>query len=463
MKRLLAFIAVVLLTAGMAQAQQLGVDAVVGSTSIGVQQQVKTTTAFNGWIYAAYNANSPGSGGITIKRSIDGGGTWTLVDQYDLAGKQYPTFDLVVTGNDTASLVLSVVGVATDGSTSWVLYVDRYDGNSGVFLGQATSVSSSTRLYGVGIASDYRVPGVGTAPYSVAVAYSQFSSSMDSINYLASLDGGATYSVAQPVATTASYYRNVSIAYGRSESASNGRYFIAWDQFADGNDANGALCESRNASTVSGAFITPVTVNRAPGSAYDPCPPSGTAPIECPPDDLTCPAFPVDAAVEGHCRSPSLAVQYNNTDNVQGSTTAVLMATCDYTAGAGNVIGFYNLRSHFTSYWGEFTPAEVGTGDQANPDVAYDTYNASFLLSYLDRDNSLLPYKTNDMNLATPNAWALMSTNYADLNTGIDDAMPNVDYSSLDGIATFAWINHGAAQDVAYFDGGDRIFADGFE
>ena len=45
-----------------------------------------------------------------------------------------------------------------------------------------------------------------------------------------------------------------------------GAVLVGWlkGRFADGNALNGALCESRNASVVTGAFITPVTVNRAP-------------------------------------------------------------------------------------------------------------------------------------------------------------------------------------------------------
>jgi len=459
MKRCLACLAPLLFAAPIAHA-----DTPLATAAAGALAHLKTTTASNGWVYAALGTQSNGTGGVTILRSTDGGANWSPFAAYSAFDSDYNGVDLVVSGNDEASLVLDVAVVKSPSGPTSTLTVDRYDGASGTPLGTAFTLFSTTHIKDVAIASDYRKPGVGTSPYSVAIAWSRFTPSQDEIGYAVSTDGGATYATTRTVAGTSATFGRVALAYGRSASGSNGRYYVAWERFAAVDDVDGSICESRNTSTITSAFITPVTVNRAPGSSNDPCtPPGAPAPTECNAGSDPCPGFPVVAATEGACRAPSIAVQYSDVDNPIGSNTTLVTATCDRAPGLGNVVGFYNMRGHYTNFWGQFAPTPVGSGDERDAHVVYDDHDATFLLTYVDRAAHALVFKSNGFEFAAPNAWTLGNANYADLVDGIDDAAPRAGFAPRSGLPNFAWIRHAAANDVAYFDRGDRIFADGLD
>lgn len=457
MKRCLACCVLWLSAATLARA-----DTAIATSPPGSMRILRTTTAFNDWLYAAYGTSSNGVGGVTLLKSTDAGAHWTVMESHVAAGSEYNGLDLVVTGNDEATLVLNVAMVKSTGPLS-TLSVERYDAASGASLGTAFSLVSTTRIKDVAIASDYRLPAVDASPYSVAIAFSRFTPSQDEIDYAVSTDGGATYATTRTVAGTSATFGRVSLAYGRSASGSNGRYFVAWERFAAPGDTNGSICESRNASTVTGGFIAPVTLNRAPASTDDPCaPPGSPLPPVCDPMTDPCPEFPVDPATEGNCRAPSIAVQYSTVDNGVGSNTTLVAATCDRAAGVGNVIGFYNMRGHYTNYWGQFAPSAVGSGNELNPHVVYDDHDARFLLTYLDRTlPHRLVYKSTGFAFATPNDWTLGRANYADSVDGLDDTAPRVGYSPLTGLPNFSWIDRGTS-DVAFLDA-DRLFADGFD
>ncbi len=416
-----------------AGAQSLGPDRVIDTKAAGVMQRLRTTTAFNGWIFAAYSTISGNNGGITIRKSTDSGQSWTTVDFYSINNVRYPAFDLVVTGNDVANLNLFLVGVNNSLTANTnILYVDRYNANTNVFLGSVLNVNNgAVPVLDIAIASDYLFPAFLATPYSVGIAWILGSAAgAGQIKFLVSTDAGATFNIAnqQNVATATGLYRSLSLAYGRSASGSNGRYFIAWDEFAAAADRVGQLFTSRNTSTINDIFIAPIRL-----------------------DNLT-------SATTNKCNTPKIAMQYDSIDNAASSVTGVVMANCEYSATAEtNVMGFYNMRSHVaTGTWSPLSVARVGTGNQKNAAVSYNSFNRIFDLTYLDELTPGLAYKSNEFNLAEPSGWTRGSSNYADITTGLTGTAPQVSNASGSGTTNFAWINKEASADTAYINVGSK-------
>ncbi len=413
-------------------AQSLGQDRVIDTKPAGEMQRLRTTTAFNGWIFAAYGSLSGNSGGITIRKSTDAGQTWTMVDSYSGINLRYPNFDLIVTGSDVANLKLFVVGVNQNltGNT-FTLYVDRYNASTSSYEGSPLNLgASATPILDVAIASDYLSPAVNAQPYGVGLAWVTGGvAGAGQVKFLASNDAGATFDAPsqQTAATATGFHRNVSLAYGRSASGSNGRYYVAWDEFTANTDTAGRLFTSRNVNDLNSPLIAPVRL-----------------------DDLT-------AATAGKCNTPKIAVHYSNVDSDASGPTAVVLANCEYgTAAATNVLGFYNKRSHFESIWSPLSMARVGTGNQKNATIVYNSRDSTFVLTYLDAIANALVFKSNDFNLTEPNAWKLLSSNYASTTTGLAGAAPQIGHSPASGASNFSWINRGTSTDIAYFDSGAR-------
>lgn len=407
---------------------QFANDVIIGNAPTIDQRNVKISVAFNGWVYAAYNTydSSSTAGGITIRMSRDNGFTWTTIDSYSVPGVRYPAHDIVVCGSDTNNLVLYLAGVNnnTSGGT-YVMFVDRYNATTGNFIGSNFNQQNSTRpVYDVALASDYLYPAVGASPYSVGLLYSTYSSSYDSIVFLASVDGGTTWTVRQPVATTGSYNRNVSLAYGRSVSASNGRYFGAWEQIGGTTARCGHIYTSRSSSTVNSAWIPKVNLDS------------------------------VSATMINLCRNPEIAVQYNNSDNDSGSCTAVVFVDRDYNGDGSDYdqLGFYNKRSHYTNFWNRLDIVNSSENDMQG-DVAYDTNGDQFLAVYYDSTNGKLPYITNSMNLLNPNTWTVANPQVNDMTTNLKGPYPRVAVKTINATADMAWNSEGAnGRGVALFD-----------
>jgi hypothetical protein len=406
---------------------QLGPDVRI-KLQPGIQQsKVKLDVAFNGWLYAAYSTfdSINNAGGINVCRSKDNGLTWTIMDSYTITNGRYTAFDVVVTGTDTASLKLFLAGVKFDNASNYNIYIDRYDAYSGTFDGSNYNVSTGTRkIYDVAIASDYQSPAVGASPYSVAIAYSVYSSNQDSINYVVSTDAGATFLPSIKVATTGYYFRNLDLAYGKSSSASNGRYFIAFERMSSSISATGNIYTARNSSTIDGAFNTPLNLDSISSSAI------------------------------GLCSNPRIAVSTTEAvDNDSGSVTALVLVERDYSAAGTDydVIGFCNKRAHYTDYWFRFD-IDNGGSHSKYPAITYSSKDSMFMVSYLDSTQLKTRLMKNDYNLSIgASNWDVASDNYN--NSGVmGKAWPQVATNPVNGKAALAWIKFENNQNTAYFD-----------
>lgn len=411
-KKLLLF---VLVFTSFSATSQFGDDVTISSSSFN-QKNVEVTTAFNGWVFSAISFEDPATnaGGINIRKSTDGGMTWSELDTYSSVNARYEAHDILVTGTDLASLIVSLTGVRHDLTTgTYVLFNDRYNASTGAFIGSNLNRNFGTnRVYDVELASDYLLPGVGVAPYSVAILYSKYSSSLDSLNSIVSLDGGATYTLNQSVATTGGYFRNVALSYGKSNSGSNGRYFAAWERLASSSARNGNIYTSRNSSDVASAWITPVNLDS------------------------------ISSAAIGLCRNPRIATMFNTIDNDSSGVTAVVSVERDYNGDASDydVIGFYNKRAHFANFWYRYDINNSSESDY-NGDLVYDNVSNNFHGVYFDSTNLKLNYLKNDFQFQTPDAWTSVSLSINDTLSLTKNPIARVSYNYALSEVAIAWID----------------------
>lgn len=402
-------------------------DVIIQSNPSIDQRHVRLSVAFNGWLYAAFSTydSTLNKGGITITMSRDNGQSWTQMDSYSVTDVRYSSLDIVVCGTDTNSLTLYLAGINNNTATgNFILFVDRYNATTGAFIGSNFNQNAGTRpIYDVALASDYMNPAVNATPYSVGMLYSTYSSSLDSIVFLGSVDGGASWTVRQNVATTGGYNRKVSIAYGRSASASNGRYFGAWEQLGASSARTGHIYSAHSLSTVDGGWNVPVNLDS------------------------------ISSTMINLCRNPQIAVQYNSTDNDSGSCTAVVLVDRDYVGDGSDydMLGFYNKRAHYTNFWYRLDIMNSGENDM-QADVTYDPTNNNFLAVYYDSTNGKLPYIVNNFNLVTPSTWTTITTQYNDASN-LKAAYPRVEINPVTVQAAHVWNAEGTlGRGVSMFD-----------
>lgn len=403
-------------------------DVIIQNTPGIDQRNVRISVAFNGWLYAAYTTvdSANNAGGITIRSSRDNGITWNTLDSYSNTGYRYTAMDVVVAGTDTTSLTIYLAGVNNNlTSGAYVLFVDRYNATTGAFIGSNYNLQAGTRkIYDVALATDYLFPAMGCSPYGLGLVYSTYTSIQDSINFIGSVDGGATWSVRQNVAVTGMYNRKVSLSYGRSASGSNGRYFAAWERLGSSTARTGNIYSSHSVSTVDGPWITPVNLDS------------------------------ISSTMIGLCANPQIATSFGTTDNDSASVTAVVMVQRDYTGNGSDydLLGFYNKRAHFTNYWYRLDVVNTNEND-LQPDVTYDPTNGNFLGVFYDSTNGKLPYLVNEVNLLNPSTWTPITPQYNDNNTNLKAAWPRVEINPVVTQTAHAWIAEGSGtHGVAMFD-----------
>lgn len=425
-KNILLTIILTVFTTVITFAQAFGPDVIITPDTLN-QRNVEITTAFNGWIFAAQTTvdESANKGGVTISKSTDGGYTWAVMDSYSSTDIRYEAIDLVVAGTSEASLTLYISGVNHNLTTgTFVLYVDRYDAVTGGFIGSNYNLNKGTnRIYDVELASDYAMPAVGASPYSVALLYSCYSSTYDSIVSVTSIDGGATFSLRNTVGTTGSYFRHISLDYGKSVSASNGRYFAAWERIPSSTARTGNIFTSRNSSTVDGAWITPVNL-----------------------DSLSTPMI-------GLCRNPRIACSRGTFDNDSGSVTSVVLVDRDYLGDGSDydLLGFYNKRSHFTDFWYRLDVNNTGEND-VTPDILFAEADTMFHAVYFDSTNLRLTYVSNEYNLLSPSSWSTVQAGMNDVPSASVNPNPRIAYRPGINELALAWIDEDATGGVAKFD-----------
>lgn len=418
MKRKLLLVTIAVITPLMLFAW--GEDVNVNNVASQHQLAGDIDVAFNGWTYVAYTFDS----GITIRETRDHGNTWTTVDSYYYAGSTYPQVRIAVAGTDTNNLRLYVASVNQKPSVpTYTVFIDQYNATTHAFIHEYQEVSA-TKIYNIDVATDYKYPAVAASPYSVDIVFTKTTVSKDSLISLVSLDGGTTYTNRQAIANSSAYYRNVSIAYGRSASASNGRYFVAWDEYATSTAPYGHIYTSRNVSNVNDPFIPQVNIDS------------------------------LDVGTLGYVSNPSIAVSVTAADNDSSGPTAVILLERAFNGNTSDldILGFHNNRAHYTSYWSRLD-VDNTTNNCKQPCIAFDSVYNNFLVTYFDTNAHVLPYVVNNWNLANPSTWGVVRNNYADDSASLVAPWPRLEIDPTFTMASFTWSHPVAGNSLQLFDG----------
>ncbi len=451
MKKILLFSALIFLAKisfcqGNGENPKFSGDVPIFQNSSLNERNVRLTVAFNGWIYAAFSSpDVDNNKSIQIRYSKDNGVSWIPFYSYAVTGVNYSNFDIVATGTDTSSLSLFLTAsYSMNGDNTNAVFINKHKGTNPETFTNNYSLQTTGKIMGIAIASDYQLPSSVSTPFSIGVIYSM-RGTMDSINYVVSTDGGTSFNYTYSIAQTSSYYRKVSLSYGRSTSASNGRFFAAWEQIGTYDEnSTGHIYTSRNQTYLNDAWIPQLNL-----------------------DSLS-------SACIGLCKNPTIATQFNDIDNDSNSVSALVAFERDY-EGSGNdhdILGFYNMKASYENYW---TRLDISndTNNCIQPHISYDPAGNHFLAVYFDSTAKKLPYVVNGMNfnLTNPNTWLQITEQYND-DTNMVAPWPRVQISPVFNQTAHVWIaedqnNFGIAMfDAEYLhtginEGPKSIFSNG--
>jgi hypothetical protein len=408
-----------------AHVNPLMTDVIINNSVATNIRHVKIATAFNGWIYAAYTLSDVTGGGVGLSRSKDNGLTWTALIGTVNSGLTYTSVDVEVAGSDTNSLSVFLAGILLNGSGNYISWVDKYNGTSAAFIGEYFNENTGANMmYDIALATDFLNPSYVSTGYSVAVVYSMTTSPADSLIYAASVDGGVTYTNRQ-VFSTGYYLRDVSLAYGFSQSRSNGRYFIAFESRNLGADV-GNIGFIHTDTDPTSTLTTAVYVDSADGS------------------------------MAGRCRYPSIAMQDDAANNDSSDVVAIITVDRQYSSTDWDELSLFSQRAvnSTLSNW-HYLGIDNSGGDVAiEGDITYSPQNAMFGVTYYDSTaQTLLVAKTAAHTLNTTSVWNWTSMQYNDVLTNLIQPKPQISFAPNDSAACLAWNSEGITSNgVPLFD-----------
>jgi hypothetical protein len=393
------------------------------------EKNAKISTAFNGWIFVAHTTNNNFTGdiGYTIRKSIDRGQTWTDFFVFTPSIDEILAIDVEVTGNTLANLKVFVVTIEFKPTTSiYRSAVDKFDGVSGVYLGEVYSKTHINRLIDVDMASDNVSQAAGTTGGSIGFLFSK-NAFFDSIIFIGSVNGGNTWDITHTVASTPLFFNKVALSYGKSQSGSNGRYFAAWDRKLLSGAPTGNLYTSRNTTMVSEGWKPPINLDSLGENTI------------------------------GRCRNPRIATMIEQgLDNDSAGVTAIVLFDRDYN-GSGtdyDVLGFYNKVAHFTNHWNRLDVANTANREMFS-DILYNHQDHLFHATYFDSTENKLKLKDNNVNLLSPSIWIASDLGYNDASAGIAP-YPRLSFNAEENGIDIVWSVSSNTSGISMFDASYR-------
>jgi hypothetical protein len=402
-----------------------GKDIVINDQPTQIQQKVAMCSSFNGWQYVVIAYTDPTLGGgarLSILKSIDNGLTWTTILDgfFGGSGSVFSSVDILVIGDSVENLKILLSFVST--SNPLLIgtgLVGIYDEETGAWEQNLFSVGF---CYDISLATDLLHPSVNSNPYSVGILYSQYYDTGDSLIFKSSSNGGFTFDGYQGVATTTRHFHKVSLAYGRSPSWSSGRYFAAWEEQDDFGLMPGNIYTSHTDPNFNSPFTTPVNLDG------------------------------LDPSSENLCQNPSIACQYNNVNNDSSNLTeVVLFEKYNLTNQRSDIRGYYNLQATNHSKFKKLNISD-SLHNNLQPDISFNPYDSTFMVTYFDSTQKKLPFLTSDMNIQSPDNWTIVSSGYND-SPDITSPGPKVEINQGEPEAMNAWIaDRSNGKGIAMFD-----------
>jgi hypothetical protein len=283
---------------------------------------------------------------------------------------------------------------------------------------------TGTDVKDVKIASDYKYPGVGSDPYSVAVCFSIRAIPNDSIIFMLSKDGGNTFPITNKkvVDYSAAFFDKISLSYGRSPNSGFGRYFVAYEQKLAQNSEYGDIKFTNSTDYIGGDFNTPLDLSAK---------------------------FPTNDDV---CRNPVISCQADNVSNSVNGLSIMIAYERNIDNLDADICYFYNLNGISLTDWHEGVITNEST-NETQVDVTYNADDNAFFATYFNQETKTIPFLVMDLSFEDPWNWAVYETKINN-SDNLTDPFPQVEINtSIDQVA-FVWTQDGtpATNGVSTFD-----------
>lgn len=170
------FLIALILIGFNSNSQTFGPDRIVYNNPNVEVHEIFLQTAFNGWIYAAFNYYDMPYKGYRVDYSTDNGQSWQTVIDFSVPGASawYPQIvNMLVAGTDTNNLhvFLALLGNGNGGPTNYGS-INTYGATSGTVLNTIGLGDFMTYTVGnLSLCSDYKHPMSLSSPYSIAAVY----------------------------------------------------------------------------------------------------------------------------------------------------------------------------------------------------------------------------------------------------------------------------------------------------
>ena len=360
--------------------------------------------------------------------SKDGGITWSvLVDDWGYyISSEIGNISIIACGSTVSELKIFL------GWTFYAAYgggvtVSRFQAEP--FQLEATPIfESSYSRMSVSLCSDFPNHSPNSNPYSVSVLYCKHYLFYDSLVCVTSIDGGMNFNYHHVVDLPAYEIRQVNLSYGFSPSWNTGRFYAVWDEFTDTSAVLGHIYTARSISNVNSSFTTPFCLDS------------------------------LDQSMINKCRNPVIATQFDNENNDSLNLTSVILFENHSSAtNTYDISGAYNKTAANTDDYFLFDLANSGN-NEIQPDISFNPYDTSFIVTYFDKESHQLPFLKNDQNLINPDSWYVVSQQYND-SPDITDPEPKIALDDSLKSGMNVWIsNSTSGKGVAMFDAESSIY-----
>jgi hypothetical protein len=221
----------------------------------------------------------------------------------------------------------------------------------------------------------------------------------------------------------------VALAFGRSNSYPDGKYFAGWHvQFQNwwGYDYEGQIYTSFTPNQYNGTWMAPIRV-----------------------DTLV-------ANGSGKCKHLSIACQINDlNNNSSGISSVILFERLPWMpmAGYNGIVGVYNLNPVQNPVWTPLTLESLDNTWSMQPDITFDPGTNNFFATWCDSTNQKLKTAYQSFELPSPSNWNILSNGYND-TTNLKAPFPRVKSGVTNNLLAHVWSgNQYSGNGNATFDG----------
>jgi hypothetical protein len=405
-----------------------GKDIVIQDQPDRDQRNIEVCSAPNGWLYACYWNPDESGFSYYIMRSTDDGISWSEIANTNFQNdpRVITEMDIIACGDNESNIKVFIGIIIAELN----VYFDqgvvlRFNGLTGEFENEILNDQEFTHIHDIALATDYPYPVPNASPYSLAVIYSKNMSwtNIEKLVFCSSSNGGLSFDHSQEIlSSTSTDYFHVDLAYAWSPSKNSGRYFAVWEEKEQLLDPVGHIYTAHTEPNFDSPFTKPVCL-----------------------DSLT-------TTTINKCRLPAIACQVDEMENENSDITQlVLFESVNSESDSHDIVGYFNTHATSSTSFSQLSVSD-SLHHNLEPDVAYNNYDHSFMVTYFDSSVLKLPLISNDLNLVDPNSWNAISSGYND-SDNLSAPYPSIKMNSYKNGGMNAWIAERAnGNGIARFD-----------